>query len=75
VITTVSGYVGLVLGVGCVELLRRSGLRAEYFRDPEVDLAGAGLALGVLIAGGVVAGLIPARQAARVDPAEALRHE
>jgi ABC-type antimicrobial peptide transport system permease subunit len=29
----------------------------------------------VLIAGGVVAGLIPARQAARVDPAEALRHE
>ncbi|HEY7206405.1 MAG TPA: ABC transporter permease [Methylomirabilota bacterium] len=75
VITTVSGYVGLVLGVGAIDLLRRSGLRAEYFRDPEVDLAGAGLALGVLIAGGVIAGLIPARQAARVDPAEALRHE
>ncbi|HEY7040759.1 MAG TPA: ABC transporter permease [Methylomirabilota bacterium] len=74
-ITTVAGYTGLVAGVGAIELLRRSGLRAEYFRDPEVDLVGAGTALAVLIAGGVIAGLIPARQAARVDPAEALRHE
>jgi putative ABC transport system permease protein len=59
-ITTVAGYAGLVVGVGAIELLPRSGLRAEYFRDPEVDLVGAGTALVVLVAGGVIAGLIPA---------------
>jgi putative ABC transport system permease protein len=75
VITIASGFAGLVSGIGVIAIVRRSGLRAEYFRDPEVDLLGAGTALLVLVAGGVIAGLIPARQAARVDPVEALRHE
>jgi putative ABC transport system permease protein len=74
-ITTVAGYFGLVAGVGVVELLRRTGLRVEYFRDPEVDLVVAFGSLCILIVGGVVAGLIPARQAARVNPVEALRNE
>jgi putative ABC transport system permease protein len=74
-ITTVSGYVGLSSGIGVIELLRWSGLQADYFRDPEVDLTVAVGAILVLIIGGVIAGLIPARQAARVNPVEALRNE
>jgi putative ABC transport system permease protein len=74
-ITTVSGYVGLSSGIGVIELLRWSGLQADYFRNPEVDLTVALGAILVLIIGGVIAGLIPARQAARVNPVEALRNE
>jgi putative ABC transport system permease protein len=50
-------------------------LQADYFRDPEVDLTVALGAILVLIIGGVIAGLIPARQAARVNPVEALRND
>ena len=74
-LTAVSGYVGLMAGIGMIELLRWSGFKADYFRDPEVDLTVACGAMLVLIIGGVIAGLIPARQAARVNPVEALRSE
>jgi putative ABC transport system permease protein len=74
-LTAVSGYVGLICGLGAIESLRRSGFKADYFRDPEVDLTVACGAMLVLIIGGVIAGLIPARQAARVHPVEALRNE
>jgi putative ABC transport system permease protein len=74
-ITITSGYVGLVAGVGVIALLRQTGFETDYFRNPEVDLR---LALGAMLAlsiGGIIAGLIPARQAARVSPVKALRVE
>ncbi|WAK03781.1 ABC transporter permease [Methylobacter sp. YRD-M1] len=75
VITLVAGYVGLLAGVGLVELISQAGIESDYFRDPQVDLSIAVSALGVLILAGLIAGYLPARQAVRVSPIEALRHE
>ena len=75
VITLAAGYVGLIAGVGLVELISQAGIESDYFRDPQVDLSIAISALGVLILAGLIAGYLPARQAVRVSPIEALRHE
>ncbi len=74
-LTIVSGYLGLLAGVGTIELIRSFGVESEYFRDPEVDLGVAVWALVALVLGGVVAGYVPAQHAARVNIIEALRHE
>ena len=75
VITLLAGYLGLVAGVGLIEALRRLGFQADFFRDPEVDLPIAFGALLVLILAGLFAGFLPARQAVKIEPIEALRHE
>lgn len=69
----VAGGLGLLVGVGLVEAARRAELRSDYFRDPSIDLRTALTALGVLVATAVVAGYFPAREAARLNPNEALR--
>jgi len=74
-LTTLAGYGGLVVGIGVLEAVRRSGFRTDFFRDPQVDLTVAAGAVVVLVISGVVAGYLPARQAVRVKPIEALRHE
>jgi putative ABC transport system permease protein len=45
------------------------------FRQPEVSISIATQALVLLIITGTLAGLIPARHAARIRPIEALRDE
>lgn len=74
-ITTIAGYVGIVLGVGLTEgisSLMGSGEGAP-FRDPTVDLGVVILATLVLIVAGVSAGLLPALKATKVSPIEAMR--
>ncbi|MDB4931395.1 MAG: transporter permease [Myxococcaceae bacterium] len=68
-----AGGLGLLVGVGLVEAARRAGVKSDYFRDPSIDLGTALTALGVLVATAVVAGYFPAREAARLNPNEALR--
>lgn len=74
-ITAVAGYLGLVLGVGTLELASRNLPDSSFFRSPSVDLSVAIYATAMLVLAGTLAGLFPARRAARIRPIEALRDE
>lgn len=75
-LTAISGYFGLVSGIGLLELLNSMiGSSGEMFTNPTVDLSVALKALTVLIVSGGLAGLIPARKAVSIKPVEALRAE
>lgn len=73
-ITGLSGYIGLVLGIGVLELVNPY-LQSEFFRNPEADLRVAISALVVLVIAGMLAGFVPARRAAAIKPVEALKEE
>lgn len=76
-ITLTAGYIGLVLGIGLMELINRTliavGADMPFFKNPEIDFATAITALILLVGSGVIAGLAPALRAARISPIEAMR--
>jgi putative ABC transport system permease protein len=87
-ITTIAGYIGLVLGTGLMEGINffveqqfaasaatNGGNGDTIFRNPTVDLNVAMSATLLLIFAGTLAGYIPAKRAARIKPIEALRDE
>lgn len=75
-LTSISGYFGLVIGIGLLEGLNAAiGESGEMFTNPTVDLKVALKALSVLILSGAFAGLIPASKAVAIKPVEALRTE
>jgi len=74
-ITAFAGYIGLVLGVGLLELASKSLPSTDYFANPEVDFSIAIGATALLIFSGAIAGFVPARKAASIKPVEALRDE
>jgi putative ABC transport system permease protein len=74
-ITSVAGYLGLVAGVGLLELLGTSIPRTEFFENPEVNLGVAISATFLLVLAGAIAGLFPAGRAAKILPVVALRDE
>lgn len=71
-LTSVSGYAGLVAGVGVIELVRRYAPDNEFIREPAVDLGVVGGAVVLLVVAGALAGFVPAWRAARIHPAHAL---
>ncbi len=73
-ITGFAGYIGLVLGVGLLEVISPH-IQTEFFRNPEANLTVAISATIVLVIAGMVAGYIPARKASAIKPVEALRDE
>lgn len=84
IITTVFGYVGMLLGVFANEYMDATlghdvidtGLfRATMFVDPTVGLDVCIEATAVMIIAGTIAGLVPAMKAAKIRPIEALRAE
>lgn len=72
-ITGIAGYIGLILGVGLVELLKYFGLEGDFFKNPDVDISIAITAVALIIIAGALAGLFPAIKAAKVEPITALR--
>ena len=75
VVTALAGYGGLLLGLVTLESISRLLPGGPMFRNPEVSVGIAIQALVLLIITGSLAGLIPARRAARIRPIEALRDE
>lgn len=77
IITTIAGYVGIVLGVGVVEVINsvmpQTGDSTHVFKDPSVNLGVVVQATTVLIIAGAFAGFIPSLRATKVSPIEAMR--
>lgn len=83
-ITAFFGYIGMVLGVAANEYMNLtlggksidSGLfEMTIFSNPTVGIDVCLQATLVMVVAGTIAGLIPARKAARIRPIEALRAE
>jgi putative ABC transport system permease protein len=74
-ITAFAGYLGLIVGIGLLELVSKALPPIEFFVNPEADLRVAISATILLIASGTFAGFFPAVKAAGIRPVEALRDE
>jgi putative ABC transport system permease protein len=74
VLTSLAGYVGLVTGVGVLEVSAFAiGPDNNFLGQPEVDLSVAVTAAIILVIGGAVAGLLPAHRAVSIKTVDALR--
>ncbi len=78
-LTIVSGMAGIVLATGVLWLVnyQLSGMDTSemMFINPSVNIGVVFIALTILIVSGLLAGLIPAQNAIKVKPVEALRTE
>ncbi len=74
-ITTFAGYIGLVGGVGVLELISKALENVPFIKNPTADIRVAITATVLLIFSGALAGFIPARRASRIKPIVALRDE
>ena len=76
-LTTLAGYLGLASGLavifGIQQFIEANDIEAEFFKNPEVDLATILFAMFILVMSGVVSGLIPALQAVRINPVVAMK--
>jgi len=72
-ITAVAGYLGLVAGIGGLALIDHLIPPTDMFAHPEVSLNVALGATLLLVIAGALAGLFPARAAARLNPIKAMR--
>jgi putative ABC transport system permease protein len=74
-ITSLSGYIGMLLGIGILELAQKYIPDSDFFRKPDVEFSVILQALLALVLAGLLAGFFPARKAAKIQPIEALRAE
>ncbi|MBU2950524.1 ABC transporter permease [Tamlana agarivorans] len=74
IITTIAGYVGLLIGVGVLELIGPS-LEVYFIKDPGVSNSLVFGATLTLIIAGAIAGYLPAKKASQIKPIIALRND
>ncbi|WP_423819920.1 ABC transporter permease [Salinimicrobium sp. TIG7-5_MAKvit] len=78
-LTIISGMAGIVLATGVIALMNKalSGMDTSemMFLNPSVNLGVVITALAILIISGLLAGLIPAQNAIKIKPVDALRTE
>lgn len=75
-LTTIAGYMGLAASVGILFIMSTAlGDGIAFFSNPEIHLGVCLLALAILVICGALTGLIPAMQAANVNPVVALKDE
>jgi len=73
-ITSISGYVGLLLGIGILEAYGPS-LDKYFITDPSVSTNLVAMATLALIISGFIAAYVPAKRASQIKPIIALRDE
>ena len=73
----VAGYLGVIAGFGVISIIRylmeENQVEIEFFYNPQVDFGTVIAALFILMICGALAGLIPAMQAVRINPVEAMK--
>jgi len=73
-ITAIAGYVGLLIGVGVLELVGPS-LEVYFIKNPGVDNSLVAGATITLVLAGALAGYLPAKKASEIKPIVALRND
>lgn len=73
-ITTIAGFVGLLMSLALLELVGPQ-IKSDFFLNPSVDFNVALTTLFLLIFAGALAGFFPAYRAAKIKPIVALRDE
>jgi len=77
VLISLAGYLGIVVGVALLDVISRVSAKMPEapISSPEVDLEIVLGASAIILIGGLIAAVVPARHAARLRPVDALRAE
>jgi len=74
-LTFIAGFLGMFFGVLVLVLMEKATQSAEMFSNPTISFAMAIAGTIILILSGLIAGIIPAKNALRIKAIDALRDE